>query len=66
MLTPTIQRKLDAMVQSCSIHELPPERLQLANILIRDCLDDLTHWPGLAVDIIEDTRRAIEWLRMYA
>ena len=64
MLTPTIQRKLDAMVQSCRIYELPPEQLELANIHIQDCIGDLLWNPGLADEIIQSCRETIEGLRV--
>ena len=63
MLDTAIQRRLDAMITSCRLYELPPEQRQLASILIRNCRADITRWPGMADDIIQDCRMAIEGLR---
>ncbi len=60
----TVQRKLDEMIQSVRLYELDYDNLRLANILIRNCREDMIRWPGLTDDIIEDSRRAIEGLRV--
>ena len=66
MIDTTTQRRFDEMVTLCRLYEMTPEQRELANILIRNCRNDLLRWPGLAADIIEDTRRAIEGMRVEA
>ena len=45
------------------IASLPEWKRREAELLIANCLRDLTWWPGLAGDIIADVRSALAALR---
>jgi hypothetical protein len=57
------QRKLNDAILAAGIVDLDRERRELADILIRNCRDDLLRWPSLADDIISDLATALEGLK---
>ena len=57
------QRKLNDAILAAGIDDLDRERRMLADILIRNCRDDLLRWPSSADDIISDLSSALEGLK---
>lgn len=66
MIDITTQRRFDEMITLCRLYDMTPEQRRKANEHIRTARNDLLRWPGLAEDIIEDCRRAIEGVRVEA
>jgi len=62
-LSLTIQRRLEDAVRAADIGKLDGNNQMLADILIRNCRDDLLRWPSLAEDIISDLASALEGLK---
>jgi len=59
----TIQRRLEDAVRAADIGKLDGNNRMLADILIRNCRDDLLRWPSSADDIISDLSSALEGLK---
>jgi len=58
-----IQYHLANAVSAACLDTMTAEQRMLADILIRNCRDDLLRWPSLAEDIISDLASALEGLK---
>ena len=53
----------DKLTATYGVATMPPAKRQMAELIIANCLRDLTWWPGLARDIIQDVQTALAKLR---
>jgi len=58
-----IQYHLANAIRAARLDTMTAEQRMLADILIRNCRDDLLRWPSLADDIISDLKAALEGVR---